>query len=88
MKKGINKMGAYHSINCRWYSFNTFCIHPKRKKILGIFKRSCPLVLTDRRCELQERYPKPEGLPPTPPPIPKRCCSCPLCKIELSRSNK
>ncbi len=68
------------SINCKWYEFRYKCNHPKRKKWLRIFKRTCPLVLVNRGCELQERIKKPEIFPLSQ--TNKRECSCPLCRMN------
>ncbi len=55
-------------MNCKWYKSygNSINCHHSSRRWLWIFKKSCPLVLTDRRCELQKMYPKPEGVPPLP----------------------
>lgn len=53
------------NINCKWYDSYGKCNRSDKKKYLWIFKRSrsCSLVLTDERCELQEKYPRPKLSP-------------------------
>ncbi len=64
-------MPTIMNINCKWYDSYGRCDHSDQKKFLWIFKKSCPLTfLYNKKCELQEMYPKPEGMLPDPPPVP------------------
>ncbi len=64
------------NINCKHFETASHkdvsygkCLHPKQEKWLWIFKTKCLLMYDYQAvCDLQEKYPRPKGLPPVPPP--------------------
>ena len=66
------------NVNCKWFEscnhlhfFYGKCQHEKMKRKLYFFKRDCLLLDPNCICNLQEKYPRPKGLPSAPPPAPK-----------------
>ncbi len=67
-------MALIININCKHYSTFGHCCHPEEKRF-WIFKKECILVKNRVAvCDLQEKYPRPKGLPP---PLPPRKCPMP-----------
>ncbi len=39
------KLDEFVTVNCPFCDEKSFCNHPRRKKIFGLLKKKCPLVV-------------------------------------------
>ena len=54
------------NINCKHFD-NGAC--DKLPKTLWLFRKKCVLILDQTKCKLQDKWERPKGMPPPPPPI-------------------
>jgi len=71
------------NVNCIYNKDGIGCTHPDVKRsVFGIGPRMCKNYPYDKGCTYQEKHPRPQVVPTSPPPAPKSCNNCCSCKCS------